>query len=57
MIARLLSSHVSPMLTGSGVGIILLHYAFNRIPLTGVGAGFALVIGGFLVWAIFSEED
>ena len=56
MIARLLSSRVSPALSGSGVGIILLHYAFDRVPYVSVGAGFALVLAGFLIWAIFSED-
>ena len=56
MIARFLTSHVSPMLTGAGVGIILIHYAFGQDPITGVGAGFALVLAGFLVWGIFSED-
>lgn len=57
MIARLLSSHVSPALVGSGLGITLLHYAFDRVPYVSVGAGLALVLAGFLVWAVFSAED
>jgi anti-sigma regulatory factor (Ser/Thr protein kinase) len=56
MISRLLSAHVAPALFGSGVGITLIHYVFDRIPYISVGAGFALVLGGFLLWAMFSEE-
>lgn len=56
MIARLISTHVPPMLVGSGVGITLLHYAFDRVPYVSVGAGISLVLAGFLIWAIFSED-
>jgi hypothetical protein len=56
MISRLLSAHVAPALFGSGVGMALIHYALDRVPCVPVGAGFALVVGGFLLWAMFSEE-
>jgi ABC-type transport system involved in cytochrome c biogenesis permease subunit len=57
MIARFLSTHVPPMFIGSGVGITILHYAFDRMPYVSVGAGFAIVLAGFLVGAVFSKED
>lgn len=56
MIPAFLTRHVPPMLIGCGVAINIIHYAFDRVPYVGVGAGLALVLVGFLVWAIFSED-
>lgn len=56
MIPAFLSRHVAPAFVGTGAAINIIHYAFDRVPYVSVGAGLALVLVGFLVWAIFSED-
>ena len=55
MITRLLSTHIPSMLIGSGIGFNL-QYVLGREPYVGVGAALALVLAGFLVWAVLSED-